>query len=83
MAATITPTTGFHHATGATSCDTISVAGIPVTGAADDVTELTIWADTVLTFITGGNISVGVVVPAGVSQKFMFDLLAAAWSPVQ
>jgi hypothetical protein len=81
MAATITPVVGMHHATGATPCDTIAATNLPATFTVGFI-EFTVWADTQLTFITGGNITVGVVVPAGNSQRFIYDDDLHLWSPL-
>ncbi len=79
-AASITPTTGFHHVTGATTIDNIVVTNVPTGGA----TRLTLWADgSTITVSAAGNVLVGASIAQDTSQDFIYDAVAAKWSPVQ
>jgi hypothetical protein len=77
-AASITPTTGFHHVTGATTIDTIAVtnfAGNPLLVLVGD--------GGVITWSAGGNILSAGTIAQDKMQVFIYDLALTKWIPQQ
>jgi len=79
---TITPTSGMHHVTGATTINTIATTNIGKD--ADDVNasnpRFTIFADDgTITVGNSGNVYVGVAIPINTAQDFVYDFAAAKW----
>lgn len=69
-AATITPTSGLHHVTGATTIDNIATTNVP----SASTVELTLIADGgTITLSNAGNIKVGVGIPVDTAQKLVWD----------
>lgn len=77
-AATITPTNGQHHITGATTITTISVVNL----TASSNPRLTLIADAgSITFSTGGNIAAAFTLAQNNSHTLVYDSVAALWYP--
>jgi hypothetical protein len=78
-AATVTPTSGLHHVTGATTIDTIATTNLPTSGNV----FFTIIADGgTITWSAAGNILTAGTVAQNKAATFVFDATAAKWSAV-
>lgn len=77
-AATITPTSGKHHVTGATTITTIATTNLPATS---DVVLRLIADGGTITYSTGGNIAVAGTIAQGKFQDFLWDSTALTWYP--
>jgi hypothetical protein len=75
-AATITPTSGLHHVTGATTITTIATTNVPASGNV----YLTLVADGgTITLNTGGNIAANSTIAINTQRTFVWDATAAKW----
>lgn len=79
-ASTITPTTGAHHVTGATTIDTIAITNIPTSGNV----ELILIADGgTITVSSAGNVAVAFTIAQNKAQKLYYDNAGGLWYPLQ
>ena len=77
-ASTITPVSGLHHITGATTITTIAATNF--TGNA----TLTLIADSAtITISTGGNVAFAITISQNNAQQFIYDATGATWYPVK
>jgi hypothetical protein len=75
-AATITPTSGLHHVTGATPITTIATTNVPASGNV----YLTLVADAgTITLNTGGNLAAASTIAINTQRTYVWDATAAKW----
>ncbi len=77
-AASITPTTGFHHVTGATTIDTIAV-----TNFSGNPTLVLVADGGTITWSAAGNIKAAGTITQDKAQWFVYDTAASKWHPQQ